>query len=438
MLTQEEYMDVVALRRQGWTIGQIADAVGHHPATVSSWLKKGGPPAKRGAPAGHEPAISEHWAARVSQLLEANSELLATSIERILRTEGFSGSYPSLVRHLRQVRGVRRGRPAAVSVPIETAPGAEFQFDWSDCCDWGETWGLGDLHCFGAVLCWSRSRHWWFAPSCDRAHTLEGLVRFFEAVGGVAAVGRTDRMGALGISRGHIFRFFPEALDFATYHGFSLKACKARDAKRKGKTERPFGELNSAFMQEMALCPPASIGELNTRARHWLDVYVDPRPHRATKEAPRVRLAAEVELLGPLPRVRYDTARREPRVVSAPLPLVEVDTVPYSVPPELVGTTVEVRLPVDQGIVEVRHRGEVIVTHRIAPAGSPAVWDPAHRAAAEAIALAPHRRHPVAVPEPLASPVVPLDLGPGDYDVEEVDLGRYDGGTGCGCTGTGR
>ena len=38
MLTQEEYMDVVALRRQGWTIGQIADEVGAHPATVSSWL----------------------------------------------------------------------------------------------------------------------------------------------------------------------------------------------------------------------------------------------------------------------------------------------------------------------------------------------------------------------------------------------------------------
>lgn len=117
-------MDIVALRRQGWTIGQIADAIGCHPATVSSWLKKGGPPAKRGAPAGHEPAISEHWSGRVSQLFEANPEVLATSIERILRAECFTGSYPTLVRHLREVRGVRRRRPVAVSVPIETAPGA--------------------------------------------------------------------------------------------------------------------------------------------------------------------------------------------------------------------------------------------------------------------------------------------------------------------------
>jgi hypothetical protein len=89
----------------------------------------------------------------------------------------------------------------------------QFQFDWSDCSDWGRVWGLGDLQCFGAVLCWSRRRFWWFATSLDRAHTFEGLVRFFTDVGGVAAVGRTDRMGCLGVSRGGVFRFAREAVD---------------------------------------------------------------------------------------------------------------------------------------------------------------------------------------------------------------------------------
>ena len=435
MLTQEEYMDVVALRRQGWTIGQIAESTGKHPATISSWLKKGGPPPRREAPVGHVPVIDARWAARVAGLLEANPELLATSIERVIRTEGYEGSYEALVRHLRVVRGVRRRRSPGVSVPIETAPGAEFGFDWSDCCDWGETWGLGALQCFGAVLCWSRRRHWWFAPSLDRSHTLEGLVRFFEDVGGVAAVGRTDRMGALGTSRGGVFRFCPEALDFARYHGFAFKACAARDAKRKGKCERPFGELNASFMQEMALDPPGSIAELNTRARRWLEVYVHPRAHRVTGDAPAVRLDAERQLLGPLPRARFDTARREPRVASAPLPLVEVDRVPYSVPPSLVGATVWVRLPVDAGTVEIRHGGNLVVTHRLGTPGEGPVWDPAHRAAAEAIALAPHRRHLSVVPPPGPAGPAGLDLGEGDYDVAPVDLGRYD--TGCGCTGAG-
>lgn len=324
-------------------------------------------------------------------------------------------------------------------MPIETPAGVEFQFDWSDCCDWCETWGLGDLHCFGAVLCFSRRRHWWFAPSVDREHTFEGLVRFFEDVGGIASIGRTDRMGALGTTRGGIFRFCPEATEFARYHGFAFKACKSRDAKRKGKTERPFGELNASFMQEMALDPPGSITELNEATTRWLSSYVHPRPHRGTGEAPAARLEAEAPLLGPLPRVRYDTARREPRVVSAPFPLIEVDRVPYSVPPELVGQTVEVRLPVDGGTLEVRHHGELVVTHRLGSPGAGPVWDPAHRAAAEQIALAPHRRHLHVVAgvtvDTTTTVAEEFDLGAGDYEVAPIDLSRYD--VGCGCTGTG-
>ncbi len=445
MLTQEEYMNVVSLHRQGWTIGQIAEAVGRHPATVSSWLKAGGPPAKRNPPAGHVAVVEERWSARIAELLVANPELLATSVERIVRAEGFDGSYESLVRHLRTVRGVRRRRSPAVSVPIEATPGAEFQFDWSDCDDWGECWGLGPLQCFGAVSCWSRHLFWWFAPSLDRPHTLEGLVRFFETVGGVPAVGRTDRMGCLGTTRGGMFRFCAEATEFARYHGFAFKACLARDAKRKGKIERPFGELNASFMQEMALDPPGSISELNGRAGRWLATFVWPREHRATGETPEARLAAEIGLFGPLPRARYDTAKREPRVVSAPFPLVEVDRVPYSVTPDLVGATVEIRLPVDAGIVEIRHQGQLIVTHDLGVPGAGPVWDPAHRAAAEAIALAPHRRHLSVMPEPAgplgaAASEALLDLGDGDYAVAPVDLGRYDLGrydAGCGCQGAG-
>jgi transposase len=438
MMTQEEFMDVQALHRQGFTITDIARAVGHHPATVSAWIKRGGPPLGRQT----DPAdrvVDEHWARRITALLEANPNLLATSVERLLRAEGFEGSYPTLVRHLRELRGVRKHHSAQVSVPIETAAGEEFQFDWSDCNDWGRLWDLGALHCFGAILCFSRRRHWWFAPSVDRSHTFEGLVRFFEDVGGVAGIGRCDRMGALGTSRGATFRFCPEALAFAAYHGFAFKACAPGDAKRKGKCERPFRELKEAFLEELVVAdPPDSIGELNRRAQAWLAHEVHRRPHRATGVAPAERLKTEQPLLAPLPRARFDTARREPRVVGAPVPLVEVDGVAYSAPPALVGGRVEVRLPVDQGIVEIRAYGRPVATHRIAAPGSPPVWDPAHRRDAESIALAPHRRrHLVAVPDVVAVPAR-LDLGACDYDVDEPDLGRYDVevfGPGCGCGG---
>src|SRR5205823_6501640 len=36
------YMDVLALRRQGLTIAEIAEETGYHPATLAKWINVGG------------------------------------------------------------------------------------------------------------------------------------------------------------------------------------------------------------------------------------------------------------------------------------------------------------------------------------------------------------------------------------------------------------
>lgn len=86
-------MDVVALARHGWTITQIAEAVGRHPVTVGKWLKKGGPPAKREV----DPAmlvIDERWADCITEILKANPNLLGTSVDRLLRAEASRAATP--------------------------------------------------------------------------------------------------------------------------------------------------------------------------------------------------------------------------------------------------------------------------------------------------------------------------------------------------------
>ncbi|HEU0042401.1 MAG TPA: IS21 family transposase [Jiangellaceae bacterium] len=428
MMTQEEFMDVQVLRSAGWSIRQIAEHVGYHPATVSAWLKGGGPPGKRSA-SPDEQIVDERWRVRIAGLLAQNASLQATSILRIIKAEGFDGSYPSLTRYLREVRGTLRGRAAAVAMPIDTAPGEEFQFDWSDCNPWGRRWGWDDeLHCFGAVLCWSRRKRWWFTCSIDRPHTLEGLAGWFDDLDGVPAVGRTDRMGQLGQSRGRSFRWDPPALEFARHYGVALKACAAGDAARKGKVERPFRDLKSGFLAEMDLDPPADIGELNRRAERWLAVHAHAVRHRSTKVTPDERFRIEQPLLGRLPRVRFDTARREPRRVGR-FPLIEWDAVFYSVPPDAVGALVEVRQPVTEAIVEFRLAGQLVAVHRLAAPGAEPQWLPEHRAAGEAIALGRHGRHLRAVDTvdgTAAAPAPLLDLGDGDYDVDTPDLDLLD------------
>jgi transposase len=438
MMTQEEYVNgVLALRRQGRTITEIAEELGYHPTTISNWLKRGGPPPARSVAPG-ERMIDDRWAARIAQLVQPPAEkLLATSVFEIIRAEGFEGSYQTVVRHMRARRGPRFRAGPAVSVPIETAPAEECQFDFSDCSDWTERWGLGEVWCFGCILCWSRWRLWWFTDSVDREHTFEGLVRFFEAVGGVPKVGRTDRMGALGVSQGKRFRLHPPAIGFARYHSMEIKVCQAGDAKRKGKCERPFRDLKESFLTELdALGAPGSMAELNQRAGLWLAERVHARPHSTTGVAPAERLEVERRFLSLLPRRRFDTAYVDSRRIHPRLPLVEWDGVAYSVPPEWVGQVVCCRVEVDSDLLTITTGATLVCRHRLQPDATEAVWDPAHRAAAEAIALGGTRPRLHVVPTPVAEQRAPrLELGAGDYDVEAPDLAARYGA--CGCTGQG-
>ena len=135
----------------------------------------------------------------------------------------------------------------------------------------------------------------------------------------------------------------------------------------------------------------------------------------------------EQPLLGRLPRVRFDTARREPRRVGR-FPLIEWDGVFYSLPPRAVGHIVEGRQPVVGAVLELRLGGELVAVHPLAAAGSDPQWLPEHRAAAEAIALGRHGRHLRPVDDidiGAVEPAAVLELGDGDFDVDAPDLDMF-------------
>lgn len=270
---------------------------------------------------------------------------------------------------------------------------------------------------------------WWFTTSEDREHTFEGIARFFDAVGGIPAANRTDRMGALGRSQGRRFVLHPPTVGFAAHHATTITSCKARDAKRKGKVERPFRQLQETFLPEVELDGvPADLDELNRRSERWLQARVHQVPSRSTGEPPAERLQVERPFLSPLPRVRFDTDYVETRRVHNIVPFISVDGGRYSVPPEVLGQLVEVRRPVDATEFTVRWAGKVVVTHQLSDnPGHGIVWDPAHRAATERIALNGRPRtdgrhlHLVA-PTPIDIDELELHIGVGDFDVDTPDL----------------
>jgi len=358
---------------------------------------------------------------------------LAKSLFEVIAVEGFEGSYPSVVRWVRDQRGPRFRAADGGSVPIETGPGEEAQFDWSDCSAWAREVGLAPtLWCFGMILCWSRWRLWWFSTSVDREHTFEGIVRFFDAAGGVPKLIRTDRMGALGQSQGRRFVLHPPTLEFAQHYGTKVKACQAGDAKRKGKIERPFRDLKESFLQELVVTGvPDSIDELNRGGQLWVAERVHGRPHRSTGIAPAVRFEAERAFLSALPARRFDTDYVETRRVHRALPFITWDGVRYSVPPACLGQAVEARLGVDATELTVSWAGRIVARHHLAAAGIVEVWDPAHRVAAETAALASNRRRHLHVVTAALEPPASggrIELGAGDFEVAAPDLRVYDGG----------
>ena len=266
---------------------------------------------------------------------------------------------------------------------------------------------------------------WRFTSSEDRDSTFEGMVRFFEAVGGAPAVCRTDRTGALGTSQGSRFVLCRAAVGFAAHHSTRIAACRAGDAKRNGKVERPFRQLRETFIPEIeAEGLPESLDELNRRGGLWLDAHVHAVASRSTGVRPCERLIVERPFLSPLPAGRFDTDYVEVRRVHNILPFVSVDGVRYSVPPETLGQLTEVRRAVNSRRLEVRWAGRLVAVHTAAADRGDDVWDPAHRqAAGRGPRPAPRRpllRLVAASPEP-----EPIDVGDG-FDVDPVDLSeRY-------------
>ena len=268
MLTQEEYMDVLKLHHQGFTITEIADELGYHPATISQL-----DPRRRSttnARARPVRAVHRRTSGQASRcLLEANPRLLATSVFEIIETEGFRAV---IRRSLVTCAAFEdHGSPVRRRPPCRSRPhlGEECQFDWSDCSSSescsvsasstasGRSFPGRDGASGGSPPRSTSTTPWKASPrsmrppvGCPTSHAPTAWVR--SAAPGADALSSIRRAGLR-----------PPARD-------GLCRLRARDAKRKGKIERPFRDLKESFLEELVLDPPKSVAEINARGEAFL------------------------------------------------------------------------------------------------------------------------------------------------------------------------
>ena len=345
MLTREEDVEIHALRKRGWSISAIARHTGRNRWTIRNYLNGVTTPGVR-KPTGADPF--EPFVDYVSARLREDPHLWARTLLDELEELGFTLSYPTLTRNIRE-RGLRpdcaacrtaTDRPNAI---IEHEPGDETQWDWLDLPDPPESWGWGrTAHLLVGSLAHSGKWRAVLSPSTDQPHLVDGLDRVARALGGVTRSWRFDRMSTVcDPGSGRITASFAGVAKY--YYGASVSICPARRGNRKGVVEK----ANHTAAQRWWRTLPDDVTVEQGQAS--LDRFASRRGDTRMRVTPEGRLTvaavAETEPLAPVPASPYPMIMAEERTASRQA-LVAYRGNRYSVPPELAMARVTVSRPV--------------------------------------------------------------------------------------------
>jgi transposase len=338
MLKKEDFAVIKALDKQGAFIKDIAAELGVHPKTVSRALKRGSAPKPQRKRRGSK---LEPYKPKIDKLLSENVWNTMV-ILREIQAEGYSGEETLVRRYIRPKRVLQPGR---ATVRFETEPGEQLQTDWGEVVT---TIASQPTKVFFIVntLGYSRRFHFWCTDSQDAEHTYEGLIRSFEYFEGLTKEVLVDNQKSAVIQASNQGKpkFNERFLDLASHYGFTPRACRPYRARTKGKDERMVGYIKHNFFVRYRAFE--SWTHLNQLAEKWLAEEADQRVHGTVKEVVAERFAREKPVLGALPRQRYDTSYQEYRQVAWDC-YIDVDGNRYSVPAQLVGGTVDIRIGLD-------------------------------------------------------------------------------------------
>jgi transposase len=240
-------------------------------------------------------------------------------------------------------------------------------------------------------------------PSRQAPDLIAGHWRLLTSMGVVPRELVWDNEAAVGSWRGGKPKLTDEFEAFRGVLGIGVHQCRPRDPEAKGLVERANRYLETSFLPGRTFTGP---GDFNTQLADWL-VLANRRSHRALGCRPVERWATDRDAMLALPPVAPQLGWRT-RVRLPRDHYVRLGSNDYSVDPVAVGRFVDIVADLQQ--VTVRLGSRAVAVHERCWARWQTITDPAHRAAALAMAsLAAHR--------PASQPA---------DDVEQRDLGAYD------------
>jgi transposase len=379
MLTEEDDVEIHALKARGWTIAAISRHTGRDRKTVARYLAgEGGRQNRKSAP-----SCLEAFRGYIEARFVDDPHLDATVLHRELVDAGFDRSYPTLVRELRrlELRPVclvcEHHRGAAVTVEIDHPPGEEIQWDWLELHD--TPWGQPAFVLLGALSHSGRFRGV-FCEQMTFGHLAEAMHRVLVALGGTPRVWRTDRMATIVLPGTD--RLTVDAAQAAKHYGAQVAVCPPRRGQRKGVVEAAVKYTTKSWWRS---APVATMAE----AQASFDVWCADVADRRARPGGTVGQVGAAEPLRALPAAAYPAVIAVERKATRSA-LVAFEGNHYSVPPHCAGRTVTVHARVGEPVLRILSTtGEVLATHRRAPAGAgQSLRTPEHAAALQRAVLA--------------------------------------------------
>ena len=422
MLAQEEYVEVLALKRRGWSVSAIARHLGRDRRTVRAHLSGERVPGQRRSA---EPDPFEVVEAYVRQRLAEDPHLWAKALFDEAKSLGYGQSYVTFARKIRsrQLRpscGACSGTRGQAVAVIDHPAGEECQWDWLELRD--PPWG-SRVSVLVGVLSHSGRFRAWVSPSQDQAHLVEGIDEVLRRLGGTAKRWRVDRMATVLVPGTD--RIQASFVGVAKHYGVGVDPCPPRRLNRKGAVEKAIHYIAQRWWRTAAV---ATVSE----AQDSLDRFCERVGDARRRAGSTVGELADAEPLLDLPPVPYPAEGTLVRKVAAN-GLVSIWGNRYSVPPSVIGTEVSVRWRLGDPTIDViSASGRLVATHRKVPRGPGRVVRlPEHTAALEKVVLGAFATARPCKPKPNRPPsaaarAIAADLGSGvEHGEPVIDLGVY-------------
>ena len=352
----EEIMEILDAYDLTGSLRDAAELAGCSHHTVKRYVeareKKAGPPA---LPVRREQLI-DPFVAKVEEWVDrSHGKVRADRVHAKLVWLGYAGSERTTRRVVAELKAAWHAGRRRVHRPWITEPGMWLQYDYGD----GPVIDGVKTVLFVAWLAWSRFRV--VLPIRDKTmpSVFAALDVAFRRLGGVPTYVLTDNEKTVTVE--HIAGIpVRNALlaEFARHYSVVVHTCVPADPASKGGTESSVKLAKADLVPaEVNLRPEyGSFAELERACEEFCDL-VNNRQHRVTRRVPADMLAEERLRLHPVAASPFTVAFGTTRVVPTNTPMISFENGQYSVPHQLMGATVWVRVH-GQGEGE-----QVIITH---------------------------------------------------------------------------